>query len=151
MTVHPDRIAIPRSRRAAPARRMIVHMKRWIVAVGVAVLLVGESWLIATESPLLQYQGAVLWIAIPSFVVIRVVQISRRPPSSSSSRTIRPGVQGLGEVQDMYLGRKPVPPVTYSSTEGVVAEVVDTRADPLNAAVWTVGPRMSQALGSEDP
>jgi hypothetical protein len=47
----------------------------------------------------------------------------------------------LGEIQDMYLGRKPVPPVTYSSADGVVAEQIVSRQDPLGEAVWYVRPR----------
>ena len=114
-----------------------MRMKRWLVTLGAAALLVGESWLVAVGSSFLQYQAVALWIAIPSVVVFGVVHTSRRP--SSPMGTLRTGVQGLGEVQDMYLGRKPVPPVTYSSTDGVVAEVEDARADPLDAAVWVVG------------
>ena len=90
-----------------------------------------------------------VWSAVPSLflygvfaaaVVWRIVREAVRRTPAPVRRTVAPGVQGLGEVQELYLGRKPLPPPTYASPEGVVAEAVVERRDPLDDPVWVVGP-----------
>ena len=113
----------------------------WAVVVVTAVVwVVLLVWKPGTE-------GSV-WSAVPSFflygvfavaVVWRIVREAVRRAPTPVRRTIGPGVQGLGEVQELYLGRKPLPPPTYAAPEGVVAEAVVERHDPLDDPVWVVG------------
>lgn len=93
-------------------------------------------------------EGSV-WSALPSLfpygvfavaVIWRIVREAVRRTPAPVRRTVGPGVQGLGEVQELYLGRKPLPPPTYAAPEGVVAEAVVERRDPLDDPVWVVGP-----------
>lgn len=88
------------------------------------------------------------WAALASFfpfgvfvaaAVWRVVREEARRTAAPVRRVLGPGVQGLGEVQDLYLGRRDVPPPTYAAPEGVVAEAVVDRRDPLDDPVWVVG------------
>jgi hypothetical protein len=79
-----------------------------------------------------------LYASLGIATVVQVARMSRR--TGHPSHAVRPGMQGLGEVQDMYLGRKPVPPMTYATPEGVVAELSIWRSDPLDDPTWIVGP-----------
>jgi hypothetical protein len=90
-----------------------------------------------------------VWGAVASFflygvflvaVVWRIVREAVRKDPAPVRRVVGPGVQGLGEVQELYLGRKPIPPPTYAAPEGVVAEAVVEREDPLDAPVWVLEP-----------
>ncbi|MGC5165301.1 hypothetical protein [Luteimicrobium sp. DT211] len=109
---------------------------------------------------LLWAQGAdsPVWGAVASYflfgvfavaVVWRIVREAVRKTPTPVRRTVGPGVQGLGEVQDLYLGRRDVPPPTYAAPEGVVAEAVVERRDPLDDPVWVVGPDGSWTPRSE--
>ncbi|MGV8978254.1 MAG: hypothetical protein ACOH17_09435 [Cellulomonas sp.] len=111
---------------------------RWVfVGVGLAAFVV-LAVLIATKSPSAGQVANGFWAFVAVGALVQLVRSSRK--TGSPSQAVRPGLQGLGEVQGMVLGRKPVPPVTYGSDEGVVATEVSTRTDPLDDPVWTVGP-----------
>jgi hypothetical protein len=115
-----------------------MRVRRWLIVVACAAVLVTESWLEAVGS---DYRVVVAYALYASFgiaAVVQVVRMSRR--TGHLSHAVRPGMQGLGEVQDMYLGRKPVPPMTYAAPEGVVAELSIWRTDPLDDPTWIVGP-----------
>ena len=114
-----------------------MHTRRWVIAVACAAFLGGQAWTIAVDSP---YQGIgviTLYALFGLAVVVQVVRSSRR--GALPSRTIRLGLQALGQIQDMYLGRRPVPPVTYRAPEGVVAEETTSWTDPLDERTWPVG------------
>ncbi|HEY0187087.1 MAG TPA: hypothetical protein VGC67_06330 [Cellulomonas sp.] len=113
-------------------------MKGWLIGAACAAVLAGQVWLSLTGSPVVPYELAALGGFGVLVAVVRTVRASRRGARAAS--VVRPGVQGLGEVQDIYLGRRPVPPVTWSSTDGVVAEQVTDRQDPLQRPVWSTGP-----------
>jgi len=90
-----------------------------------------------------------VWGAVASFflygvflvaVIWRIVREAARKHPAPVRRVVGPGVQGLGEVQELYLGRKPLPPPTYAAPEGVVAEAVVERDDPLDVPVWVLEP-----------
>ena len=72
--------------------------------------------------------GAVVWSVVRSAV----------RPDTSVKRTVAPGMQGLGEVQDLYLGRTFTGPVTYGNEPEPVAELVVERTDPLDETTWKV-------------
>lgn len=111
---------------------------RWVfVVVGLAAFVV-TAVLISTESPYAAWFANAFWAFVAVGAVAQMIRASRS--SGHPSQAVRPGLQGLGEVQDIALGRSPVPPVTYGSDDGVVPTQVSTRTDPLDDPVWTVGP-----------
>ncbi|WP_158274485.1 hypothetical protein [Cellulomonas sp. WB94] len=121
---------------------------RWVfVGAGLAGFVV-LAVLISTESPYAAWFGNAFW----AFVVLgAIAQMIRSQRSTGhAAPAVRPGFQGLGEVQDIALGRTPMPPVTYGSDDGVVPTEVSTRTDPLDDPVWTVGPA-SPSAGPTSP
>ena len=111
---------------------------RWVfVGVGLAAFVV-LAILISTESPYAAWFANAFWAFVAVGAVAQMIRASRS--SGHPSQAVRPGLQGLGEVQDIALGRSPMPPVTYGSDDGVVPTEVSTRTDPLDDPVWTVGP-----------
>jgi hypothetical protein len=114
-----------------------MRVRRWLIGAACAAVLV-TAWLIAVDSPYRAIPGYAVYGIAGIAVVVRVVRTSR--DTGHPSQAVRPGMQGLGEVQDMYLGRKPVPPVTYGAPEGIVAELSVSRPDPLDEPTWIIGP-----------
>lgn len=121
--------------------------RRSLVVVACAAFVAVESWLALSENPHASVGVGALWGLFFFLVAVRVVRslVSRKAPSLR--QTITPGVQGLGEVQDMYLGRKPVPPVTYVALRGVETEQPVAYTDPLDDPVWVI--RFPGALSHE--
>jgi hypothetical protein len=107
------------------------------VGVGLAAFVV-LAVLISVESPYAAWFGNAFWAFVALGAVAQMIRSSRS--SGHPSQAVRPGLQGLGEVQDIALGRSPVPPVTYGSDDGVVPMEITSRTDPLDDPVWTVGP-----------
>lgn len=111
---------------------------RWVfVGTGLAAFVV-TAVLIATDNPSKAMLANGFWAFVAVGALVQLVRSGRS--TGHPSRALRPGVQGLGEVQDMYLGRSPVPPVTYGSDDGVVPMEISTHTDRLDDPVWTVGP-----------
>jgi hypothetical protein len=111
---------------------------RWVfVVVGLAAFVV-TAVLISVDSPYAAWFGNAFWTFVAVGALVQLVRSAHR--TGHPSQAVRPGFQGLGEVQDMYLGRSPVPPVTYGSDDGVVPMEITSRTDPLDDPVWTVGP-----------
>jgi hypothetical protein len=111
---------------------------RWVfVGTGLAAFVV-TAVLIATDNPSKALLANGFWAFVAVGALVQLVRSWRS--TGHPSKAVRPGVQGLGEVQDMYLGRSPVPPVTYGSDDGVVPMETTTRTDPLDDPAWTVGP-----------
>ncbi|MFC8731023.1 hypothetical protein ACFT5B_01010 [Luteimicrobium sp. NPDC057192] len=111
-----------------------------IVSATAVVWVVLLVWKPGTEGSVLSAVSSLfLYGVFVVAVVWRIVREAARRTPTPVRRTIRPGVQGLGEVQELYLGRKPLPPPTYAAPEGVVAEAVMERHDPLDDPVWVVG------------
>ena len=111
---------------------------RWVfVGTGLAAFVV-TAVLIATDNPSAALLANGFWAFVAVGALVQLVRSGRS--TGHPSQALRPGMQGLGEVQDMYLGRSPVPPVTYGSDGGVVPMEISTHTDPLDDPVWTVGP-----------
>jgi len=105
----------------------------WVVAaLGALAVLV---WSILAGSALATTVVVGLYVLFGVAVVWRLVSGARR--SVSASRTLAPGLQGLDEVQGMYLGRPDLPPVSHGHADHVASLVVD-RPDPLDDPVWKV-------------
>ena len=116
---------------------------RWVfVGVGLAAFVV-LAVLISTESPYAAWFANAFWAFVAVGAVAQMIRSSRS--SGHPSQAVRPGLQGLGEVQDIALGRSPMPPVTYGSDDGVVPTEISTRTDRLDDPVWTVGPTSATA------
>lgn len=111
---------------------------RWVLAGAGLAWFVVLAVLISTESPYTAWLGNAFWAFVAVGAVAQIIRSQRR--TGHPSQAVRPGFQGLGEVQDMYLGRSPLPPVTYGSDDRVVPTEVSTHTDPLDDPVWTVGP-----------
>lgn len=97
-------------------------------------------WNAATDAGWGVPLDVVLYGSLPVAVVWRLVREATHHAPRPVRRVVGPGVQGLGEVQDIYLGRPDVGPPTYAKPEGVVAEVVVDRRDPLDDVVRVVAP-----------
>jgi hypothetical protein len=115
-----------------------MRVKGWVwLALGAAIIAV-MSWAVATGSDLVSL--SVYWVVVGGVVLLvlwRVVRAALRPGESARS-VVAPGVEGLGEVQDMYLGRQSFGPVRYGDDSDPVAELVVDRPDPLDEQVWRV-------------
>ena len=111
-------------------------VKAWSVVTGVIALLALLVWSIFSGSTLATFVVLGFYALFGAALVWRVVLGARR--SIPVSRTLAPGLEGLGTVQDMYLGRKEVPLVTYGDADSTVAALVVDRTDPLDDPVWKV-------------
>lgn len=119
-----------------------MRIRSWVavvVALGAVLVL---SWASITGA---DGVGATLWWAVTgTFVAALVWRVVRRVVRRDESvndavrDTIAPGVRGLGEVQDLYLGRPDVGPVVFGSASGPVPELVVDRPDPLDETTWRV-------------
>jgi len=106
----------------------------WVVAaLGALAVLV---WSILAGSALATTVVVGLYVLFGVAVVWRLVSGARR--SVPASRTLAPGLQGLDEVQGMYLGRPDLGPVSYGDAADPVASLVVDRPDPLDDPVWKV-------------
>jgi len=103
-----------------------------VAALGALAVLV---WSILAGSALATAVVVGLYPLFGVAVVWRLVSGARR--SVPASRTLAPGLQGLDEVQGMYLGRPDLPPVSHGHADHVASLVVD-RPDPLDDPVWKV-------------
>jgi len=112
-----------------------VGVKAWSVVTGVIALLALLVWSIFSGSTLATFVVIGLYALFGAALVWRLVLGARR--SIPVSRTLAPGLQGLDEVQGMYLGRPDLPPVSYGHADHVASLVVD-RPDPLDDPVWKV-------------
>lgn len=110
-------------------------VKAWSVVEGVLALLALFVWSIFSGSTLATFVVLGFYALFCAALVWRVVLGARR--SIPVSRTLA-GLEGLGTVQDMYLGRKEVPLVTYGDADSTVAALVVDRTDPLDDPVWKV-------------
>lgn len=68
------------------------------------------------------------------------VSARRRGPGPGLRDTVAPGVQGLDEVQGLYLGRPQGLVVSYGSDEPTSTAMVVDRPDPLDQPTWTIDP-----------
>ncbi|GAA2723047.1 hypothetical protein CAE01nite_13530 [Cellulomonas aerilata] len=101
-----------------------------VACVGVLALMV---WFALTENPAATWMVYGLYGAGAATFVVRAVRARRR--GVPVARSVAPALRGLGEVQDMSLGRPPVPPVTYASPVGTVAELVVAPPEPAVGAL----------------
>jgi len=113
-----------------------VGVKAWSVVTAVVALLALLVWSILSGAALATFVVIGLYALFGAALVWRLVLGARR--SIPVSRTLAPGLQGLGTVQDMYLGRQEVPPVTYGDAAPTVPTLVVDRTDPLDEPVWKV-------------
>ena len=111
-------------------------VKAWWVVTAVVALLALLVWSILSGAALATFVVIGLYALFGAALVWRLVLGARR--SIPVSRTLAPGLQGLGTVQDMYLGRQEVPPVTYGDVGPTVAALVVDRTGPLDEPVWKV-------------
>lgn len=109
---------------------------RWVLVGACVTWFLLMAWLIAIESEAATLLVYGLYAVAIAVVVVRIARSRRR--GASPADVIAPGLRGLGEVQDIYLGRRPVPPVTYAAPEGTVPELTMNRPDPLDEPVWLV-------------
>ena len=122
-----------------------MRIRHWLIRIVCVAALMGQAALSLTQSPFVEVEFKVLAPLIAVVVVVQIVRSARR--TGIATRAIAPGVQGLGEVQDMYLGRLPVPAATYGKPEGVVAEATTAWRDPLAETTWIVGQSHQDAQG----
>jgi hypothetical protein len=102
------------------------------------VVLAALEWDAATG----ETRGAWLYYALLGVcAVVVVVRAVRGHGRRRRREAVAPALRGLGEVQDLYLGRPSVPAPTYASPEGVVAELSMPVRDPLDDPVWVVDTR----------
>jgi hypothetical protein len=104
---------------------------RWL---GIGAVVVWGAWIVATQ--IAGREVPTWWAAMPTaaFVVLAVargVREATRARSGAIRRTVGPGVQGLGEVQDIQLGRPTGLTVTYGSEPTSSTELVVDNVDPL--------------------
>ena len=111
-------------------------VKAWSVVTAVVALLALLVWSILSGAALATFVVIGLYALFGAALVWRLVLGARR--SIPVSRTLAPGLHGLGTVQDMYLGRQEVPPVTYGDAAPTVPTLVVDRTDPLDEPVWKV-------------
>jgi membrane protein implicated in regulation of membrane protease activity len=115
-----------------------VGVKGWVWLVLGAAVVALMSWAVLTGND--GAASTVYWVVLGVvllLVVWRVVRAVLRPGESARA-VVAPGMQGLAEVQDLYLGRQPVGPVAFGDEAGPVAELVVDRPDPLDEQVWRV-------------
>lgn len=104
----------------------------WFALLAAAALLGVAVALVASGSPWASVPVWAFWGALVVGMVVRVVR------SHSVRETLRPGGQGIDEVQDLYLGRIR-PPVDYGGPAGPVAELVEpVLDDPLASGAVTL-------------
>ena len=106
-------------------------------ALGAAVIGV-MSWAVLTGND--GVFPTVYWAVFGLVVLLvlwRVVRAALRPGESATA-VVAPGLQGLAEVQNVYLGRPALGPVAYGDDAEPVAELVVDRPDPLDEQVWRV-------------
>lgn len=86
--------------------------------------------------------GVLPWVVFAVLVAARAARELAKPTSRRPLRSVlRPGAQGLDEVQGMQLGRPPGLVVTYGDEEPAEVELVVPHADDLDSGPWTIARR----------
>lgn len=113
-----------------------MSLKAWSMVTAVVALLAVLVWSIFAGTVLATAVVSGFYALVGAATLWRLVQGARR--SVPAARTLAAGMQGLGEVQDMYLGRPELAPVSYGDTADPVATLVVDRTDPLDDTLWKV-------------
>lgn len=116
-----------------------MRIVRWVAGLGAVALLVLAAPSLVTLRELPWWAGLAPYALYAVLATVQVVRTVLR--GAPARRAVAPGLQGLGDVQDMFLGRPQGLAVSYGSDEPQASALVVRRPDPLDAARWTVTPR----------
>lgn len=115
--------------------------KRTLVTSLIVGAVVFMGWANATDQAFYRPLCYFLPVAFVVLFTIQAFRGSRRSKRPRAGESIRPAMEGLGEVQDLYLGRKPADLPVFGSPQPSVAEQVVAYRDPLEGPWLVVGPR----------
>jgi len=102
--------------------------RRWWIGFVVVILLGLLAWLVSHQSPVGTWLTYGAWGVVVVAVVVRAMRPGARGHRMRSS--VGPAFDGLIEVQNLYLGRPDVGPVTYGSDGPPTTELALERTEP---------------------
>lgn len=115
---------------------------RVVAMLGVATVIVVSSVLMLVRSPWASAFGIGLWLVIGGGSLVAVLRGARRAGVRGVADAVRPGLQGLDEVQGIQLGRPEPAPRGFTAASGVQPTLSEDRPDPLAGYVDRRDPRV---------
>lgn len=112
--------------------------RSWIWFVAIAAMLGVLTWSTAVGNE--RVGTFAYWSGMGIVAVLVAWRVARAlvRRGESAREVVAPGMQGLDEVQGLYLGRPDVGPVSYGTEDRPVPGLVVDRPDPLDDKVWRV-------------
>jgi hypothetical protein len=102
--------------------------RRWWVPVAFVLPFAVLAWAAATQSSVGTWLVGGAWAVLIVAMTVRAMRPAAREHRMRSG--MGPALGGLGEVQDIYLGRPQLGPVAYGSEEPTGTQLIVDRAEP---------------------